>query len=604
MAPLGLDREIFENFQALLKKKCPHFSSQDFSTIVDLIHEEILYRYVDRLISQVEGILEINPSLEEREILKSLARSVAGYLDAQAATIRLYDPGKKAMISFGVYPESAHVIAEAIPFENTIPGEVVKTRQSTIVPDLLKEERYVNKNKVEALGIRSMLAVPFSLPRYSLKDSDTEGAIQIYYGERDRQFTPLEIKIAEVLSKRVSYVIARKRIMDLQKINVTKDKIVEKIFLKLGRKEGVKMKEVFDLVIPEMVDIMRIQRSSLFSIREDRDEAVLEAGYPEAEHGIGKVFPLSEPYIDAVVNQAGPFGEFENEKIDPDYILIKNPRGSRLLPAPLKQFLDRKKIDLVLYVPLKVNDVVKYFLVFDAQAQDQRFGSEEIEIFTFLGKELMKGLRLEKMDDTLHDFKNPAIAACGFVKRVKKMLRDEKSLSRREKIEETLDIIEEETLYLQNLALSLHGGGREETVDLASKLKRRFLVNEEAMKELERENVRLVERELQGPLWVRCYPIHVERVLDNLLMNAANAIPRDGGELSVRCYRQDSWAIAEITNTGEISEEEKNRVFVGDTRGRGLHTVSRLVKEMGGKMEVETGEGRSTFRILLPLVTP
>ncbi len=604
MRPIGLDREIVENFQVLLKKKCPHFSSQDLSAIVDLVGEEILYRYVDRLIGQVESVLEINPSLDEREILKSLARTVAGYLDAQAATIRLYDPEKKAMISFGFYPEAAHVIAEAIPFENTIPGDVVKTRQSTIVPDLLKEDRYVNKNKVEALGIRSMLAVPFSLPRYSLKDSDTEGALQIYYGERRGQFTPLEIKIAEVLSKRVSYVIARKRIMDLQKINVTKDKIVEKIFLKLGRKEGVKMKEVFDLVIPEMVDIMPIRRCSLFSVRENRKEAVLEAGYPEAEHGIGKIFSLSEPYIDAVVNQAGPFGEFENEKIDPDYILIKNPAGTRLLPPPLKQFLDRKNIDLVLYVPLKVSEVVKYFLVFDAQAKDQRFGSEEIEIFTFLGKELMKGLRLEKMDDALHDFKNPAIAAGGFAKRLKKMLREEKSLSRREKIEETLDIIEEETLYLQNLALTLHGGGREEKVDLTSKLKRKFLVNAEAMKELGRQNVRLLEKELQGPLWVRCYPIHIERVLDNLLNNAANAVPEDGGELSIRSYRQGSWAVAEISNTGEISEEEKDRLLAGDTRGRGLHTVTRLVKHMGGKIEAESREGRSVFRVLLPFSEP
>jgi len=62
--------------------------------------------------------------------------------------------------------------------------------------------------------------------------------------------------------------------------------------------------------------------------------------------------------------------------------------------------------------------------------------------------------------------------------------------------------------------------------------------------------------------------------------------------------------VAENTNTGEISEEEKNRVFAGDTRGRGIHTVSRLVNQMGGKIEVETGEGRSTFRVLLPLVTP
>ena len=104
-----------------------------------------------------------------------------------------------------------------------------------------------------------MLAVPILIPRFSLKDFDTEGSLQIYYSEVDKTFTPLETKIAEMLSRRVSHVIARKRIMDLQKLNVTKDKIVEQIFLKLGKREGIKMREVFNLVIPELVEIMRIQ---------------------------------------------------------------------------------------------------------------------------------------------------------------------------------------------------------------------------------------------------------------------------------------------------------------------------------------------------------
>ena len=244
--------------------------------------------------------------------------------------------------------------------------------------------------------------------------------------------------------------------MDLQKLNLTKDKIVEQIFLKLGRREGIKMKDVFNLVIPEMVDIMRIQRCSLFSVREDRQHVILEAGYPEVQHGIGKVFSVKEPYIDAIVNQTGPFGEFENEKIYSNYILIDNPQQSRLLPPDLKRLLEHQQIHSVLYIPLKVNEVVKYFLVFDAQAHHQRFRDEEIEIFTFFGKELMKGLRLEKMDDILHDFKNPAIAAAGFAKRVKKILEDGDYLSKKEKIDQALDIILKETSRIQELALTLH----------------------------------------------------------------------------------------------------------------------------------------------------
>jgi signal transduction histidine kinase len=214
----------------------------------------------------------------------------------------------------------------------------------------------------------------------------------------------------------------------------------------------------------------------------------------------------------------------------------------------------------------------------------------------------MKGLRLEKMDDILHDFKNPAIAAAGFAKRIQKILEEGEYLSKKEKVVQALEVILKETSRIQELALTLHGEGREEMVDLTEKLKKRFAINEEAIKELKRENVHLAEGELESPLWILCYPLHIERVLDNLLNNASNAMPEEGGHLSIRSYQKDSWAVAEVTNTGEIREEDRDRYLHGEGRGRGLHITTRLVKQMKGKMEVESGEGRTTFRVMFPLV--
>ena len=597
------DPKFVESVMEKLKEIGCSLSLREVAAVVDLVKEEVVSGYVTRLVSHVENILEINPSLEEKEILEEVAKNIVLFLGAGAASIRIYDPGRSEMISFGSFPRLMREREDAIPFEDTIAGEVVKTHQCYLVPNILKEEKYKNKEKVLQLGINSMLAIPISIPRFSLKDVDIEGSFQIYYEEKDKVFTPMETKIAELFARRVSYVVARKRIMGLQKLNVTKDKIVEQIFLKLGRREGIKMKDVFYLVIPELVDIMRIQRCSLFSVGEDRQHVVLEAGYPEVQHGIGQVFWVkNEPYIDAVVNQAGPFGEFESEKIFPSYILIHNPQESCLLPPDLKRFLQIQQIHSVLYIPLKVNDVVNYFLAFDAQAHHRRFTDEEIEIFIFFGKELMKGLRLEKMDDILHDFKNPAIAVAGFAKRIQKILEEGEVLSKKEKVTQALDIILKEASRIQELALTLHGEGREEVVDLTEKVKKRFLINQEAMKELKRENVHFIEGHLESPLWIRCYPLHIERVLDNLLNNASNAMPEEGGQLSIRSYQKDSWAVAEVTNTGEIREEDRDRYLLGEGRGRGLHITTRLVKRMKGKMEMESGEGHTTFRVMFPLV--
>lgn len=597
-----LDEKIYSFLNELKESKC-ELTQDKVTKIVENIKEEILFKYVDRLITQVDSILEIDPSLSEQEILQIVAQRIVEFLGAEMATLRIYDPAKGKMVSFGSYPNVEEERQKEIPIEDSIAGDVIKNEKSYFVSSIIEEGKYKqDKERMIAQGIHSMLAIPIQIPRYSSRYLDIKGVLQIYYKEKVKVFSPIEAKIAEMLARRVSHVIALKRITDLQKLNITKDRIVEHIFFKLGRKEGIKMKDVFNLVIPELADIMKIQRCSLFSVTEDRQHVVLEAGYPEMEHGIGKIFSINVPYINMVVNQPGPFGEFENEKIYPNYVLITNPKDSFLLPHELKRFLEIQQIHSVLYIPLKVKDSVNYFLAFDAQAHHKRFTDEEIEIFTFFGMELMKGLRMEKMDDILHDFKNPAIAAAGFTKRVQKILKEGNYPSQKEKVDHDLEIILKETTRIQELALSLHGEGKEEILDLSDRLKIRFMINEEALKELGRENVILRESGLEGPLWVKCIPIQIDRVLDNLLNNASKAIPEEGGELVIRSYREGGWAVAEIINTGEISDVDKGLYMLGNGRGRGLHITTRLVKMMRGKMEMEVAGGRTIFRVMLPII--
>jgi len=266
-------------------------------------------------------------------------------------------------------------------------------------------------------------------------------------------------------------------------------------------------------------------------------------------------------------------------------------------------YLGSQQIHSVLYIPLKVNDLVNYFLVFDAQAEHRSFTDEQIEILTFFGKELMKGLRLEKMSDILHDFKNPSIAVAGFAKRIQKILKGG-DYPKNEKVDQALDILLKETSRIQEMALTLYEKEKESIIDLTEVSERCFLINKEALKELNRRNVQLIEQKFESPLWVRCSPLHIERVLDNLLNNASKAIPEEGGELSIRSYRKDTWAVVEINNTGQISEEERDRFTLGGGRGRGLHISIRLVKNMKGVLSVESGRGQTTFCVMLPLVEP
>ena len=89
-----IDQELLESIMANLKEKGCALSFEEVAGVVNLITEEVIYRYVDRLISQTETILEINPTLTEKEILEAVAKNVVEYLGAEAASLRIYDPGR------------------------------------------------------------------------------------------------------------------------------------------------------------------------------------------------------------------------------------------------------------------------------------------------------------------------------------------------------------------------------------------------------------------------------------------------------------------------------------------------------------------------------
>jgi signal transduction histidine kinase len=602
MKPSEFGQLFCECINSHLREKGVLFAPEDLEALFNRVEKELIYDCVHEVVRLAEGILEIDPSCSEKEILRSVARNIVLSLDGEFASIWIYDSEWKETVVFGSYPLllEDHALAS---LGQEVSMEVIATGQNFLVPDLSQERKFTHADRIGKLGIHSMMAIPFSLPRFSIKEIDIQGVLQIYFREKDRNFTPLETEIAEVLSRRVSHVIARKRIKDLQKSHLIKDRIAEHLFLKLARQERIKFKDVFNAVIPELAEIMKIQRCALFSVSEDRESVTLEAGFPESGHGIGKVFSAGAPYIDAVINNKGPFGEFENEIIYPSHLLIRNPGESQLLPPEVKQFLGTQEIHSVLYIPLRVDEATKYFLAFDAQAYHKQFTEEEIEIFDLFGKELMKALKMERMGDTLHDFKNPAIAAAGFARRVQKILEG-KDFPEKEAADRSLEIIMNECSRLQELALALHGEGRECVVDMTEILRKRFLINEEALKESGKRNVHLVQKELASALWVRCYPLHMERVFDNLLNNASNAIPDEGGELSVRAFQREMWAVAEIVNTGEIPAEERDRCLRGESRGRGMNITNRLVKQMGGIIWVECQEGRTKFGVMLPMARP
>ena len=101
----------------------------------------------------------------------------------------------------------------------------------------------------------------------------------------------------------------------------------------------------------------------------------------------------------------------------------------------------------------------------------------------------------------------------------------------------------------------------------------------------------------------------IHKVLENLLMNAYDALVQDG-QITVATSSQDNWAVISIVDNGcgmskEFMEKYLFRPFQTTKKqgmGIGLYHCKTIVEAHGGRIEVESEEGTgTTFRVLLPL---
>jgi signal transduction histidine kinase/CheY-like chemotaxis protein len=130
-----------------------------------------------------------------------------------------------------------------------------------------------------------------------------------------------------------------------------------------------------------------------------------------------------------------------------------------------------------------------------------------------------------------------------------------------------------------------------------------------------RHRARLVREYREGRA-VLAEPRRLSQVFVNLLVNAAQALPtgRAGEQrIHVRVYpsaKDEGWMVAEVVDTGPgIPEAHRSRIFepffttkaTGEGSGLGLALCHGIVAAHGGRMEVESEEGRgTTMRVCLP----
>lgn len=119
-----------------------------------------------------------------------------------------------------------------------------------------------------------------------------------------------------------------------------------------------------------------------------------------------------------------------------------------------------------------------------------------------------------------------------------------------------------------------------------------------------------VIREFSDLPMVRCNTQQINLVFLNLLVNAADAIPKQG-EITLKTRQEGDVVLVSVSDTGiGIPARIRERVFepfftnkgVGNGIGLGLSMSYDIVKKHGGELTLESKEGKgTTFTVRLPV---
>ncbi|OFZ30338.1 MAG: hypothetical protein A2622_07945 [Bdellovibrionales bacterium RIFCSPHIGHO2_01_FULL_40_29] len=113
-------------------------------------------------------------------------------------------------------------------------------------------------------------------------------------------------------------------------------------------------------------------------------------------------------------------------------------------------------------------------------------------------------------------------------------------------------------------------------------------------------------------LFINCYQVGLNQIFMNLISNAVDVLPSDGGQINISGHilADGNLEIRVSDNGCGMTDAVKNRIFdpffttkdVGKGTGLGLHIVQKEVERHAGKIFVESAVGKgTTFKIQIPI---
>jgi len=201
-----------------------------------------------------------------------------------------------------------------------------------------------------------------------------------------------------------------------------------------------------------------------------------------------------------------------------------------------------------------------------------------------------------------HDLRNPLMNITGATYLLRQGLKgklDKKSI-------EALEIIEKSVRYADKIVSDLLDYSKVILLELEETTPK--LILQETLSGIEiPKNVQLINLTQDEPK-IKADLEKMKRVFTNIIKNAIDAMP-NGGKLTINCQVKNQNLEFEFSDTGlgmstDIVENAGKPFFTTKSKGIGLGLAisKRIVEAHGGKITIQSEEGKGTIvRIMLPI---
>jgi len=214
----------------------------------------------------------------------------------------------------------------------------------------------------------------------------------------------------------------------------------------------------------------------------------------------------------------------------------------------------------------------------------------------------------DRLRKQVHEVSNPLTIIRQYIYQLRNRLDDTE-------VQQELDIIRDELDRAGDLLLNMSRSDNAPedagSIELNAELKDLSRILEDSLFSDGRSSLKVLLCDHPTTLASDAAPLR--QIVINLVRNAAESLPEQGGEVLLRTaapvwQSNRAWVELEITDTGEgIPDQVRAYLFspVATTKGNGhsglgLSIVKQLVDDMEGIIACRTGHEGTTFRILLP----